>query len=606
MKQAIRTAAFCLAISVSLSSRVVLAQTLTTSASPSAVGTPITVSLTPSCGGPHAPVVQMSFYYGLSKTAINTLIGTVNGVIGGATTIKWTPETTGTFYVQATANAVAICPDFASNIVTQVVNPEIETWTLYPAYQVTSIIYAPPGNKSQDGYTDTVTDGTTTTIGTSFQDANTMTFTEGIKAFGTGGGVSESFGASVTKTNSTAFQETYTNGTGVANASQSTNPDAINHNQDLFLIWLNPEVTLVMDGPTLVSYSVAAQPTATGETVLPDLVEITAAVMEANAAGVTTVPATWLNQQTDPATGALTPGLAAICKNLITTEYSAGKCTLADQCGCAPADFAPILTLDPLLYSNGTSKPISPYAGTADPLLADVSGASVCGTIPTPADSNCRYVPVPSSPGSTLQEVETLPGPDCAGCNNSPNAFSQLENTQTTQTLGGSTGESVGASIHAETGAFGFSFGWTETNTLTWTQSQSIGTASGTGVTLAVSLNSGTVGCGQDIPVYEDTEYHTFLFQQPTGAQGASCTTATATPTFSPEPGTYTSAQTVTISDATTGATIYYTTNGTAPTTSSTKYTGPITVSGTETIKAISYVPGWAASADGSAAYTIQ
>ena len=42
-----------------------------------------------------------------------------------------------------------------------------------------------------------------------------------------------------------------------------------------------------------------------------------------------------------------------------------------------------------------------------------------------------------------------------------------------------------------------------------------------------------------------------------------------AAPTFSPAAGTYTSTQSVTISDATTGATIYYTTNGTTPTTSS-------------------------------------
>ncbi|MGA7829770.1 MAG: chitobiase/beta-hexosaminidase C-terminal domain-containing protein [Terracidiphilus sp.] len=60
-----------------------------------------------------------------------------------------------------------------------------------------------------------------------------------------------------------------------------------------------------------------------------------------------------------------------------------------------------------------------------------------------------------------------------------------------------------------------------------------------------------------------------------------------AAPTFLPVPGIYTSAQTVTISDATAGAVIYYTTNNTTPTTSSTKYTGPITVSTSETVQAI-------------------
>ena len=82
-------------------------------------------------------------------------------------------------------------------------------------------------------------------------------------------------------------------------------------------------------------------------------------------------------------------------------------------------------------------------------------------------------------------------------------------------------------------------------------------------------------------------------------------TPVVSTPTFSPAAGTYTSAQSVSISDATSGATIYYTTNGSTPTTSSTKYTGPITVSSTETLEAIAVATGDTNSAVASAAYTI-
>lgn len=78
-----------------------------------------------------------------------------------------------------------------------------------------------------------------------------------------------------------------------------------------------------------------------------------------------------------------------------------------------------------------------------------------------------------------------------------------------------------------------------------------------------------------------------------------------ATPTFSPVAGSYATAQSVTISCATGGATIYYTLDGTDPSFSSPVYTSPITVNVTETIKAIADVSPYKTSAVGSAAYTI-
>ena len=78
-----------------------------------------------------------------------------------------------------------------------------------------------------------------------------------------------------------------------------------------------------------------------------------------------------------------------------------------------------------------------------------------------------------------------------------------------------------------------------------------------------------------------------------------------ATPTFSPAAGTYTEVQNVTIGCATAGATIYYTTDGTDPSSSSTEYTGAITVDQSMTIKAIAVKDGMTTSAVATADYTI-
>jgi N-acetylneuraminic acid mutarotase len=80
--------------------------------------------------------------------------------------------------------------------------------------------------------------------------------------------------------------------------------------------------------------------------------------------------------------------------------------------------------------------------------------------------------------------------------------------------------------------------------------------------------------------------------------------TPAATPVFSLAPGTYAIGQTVKITDSTPGATIYYAI-GSAPTTPSTIYTGPISVSTPETIQALAVADGYAVSAVASAAYNI-
>jgi hypothetical protein len=88
------------------------------------------------------------------------------------------------------------------------------------------------------------------------------------------------------------------------------------------------------------------------------------------------------------------------------------------------------------------------------------------------------------------------------------------------------------------------------------------------------------------------------------GSSGPSASAAViepATPSISPGTGTYTGTQQVTISDATQGATIYYTIDGTVPTASSTPYTSPISISASSTVQAIAVLGGVSSSVASSA-----
>lgn len=101
-----------------------------------------------------------------------------------------------------------------------------------------------------------------------------------------------------------------------------------------------------------------------------------------------------------------------------------------------------------------------------------------------------------------------------------------------------------------------------------------------------------TRGNGNSVPL--------FVSGPPAGSS------AVFAPTFSPTPGTYSSAQTVAISSATSGSAIRYTTNGTNPTSSSgILYNGPITINSSTTLKAIAYKSGLTNSGVLSGTYTI-
>ena len=76
-------------------------------------------------------------------------------------------------------------------------------------------------------------------------------------------------------------------------------------------------------------------------------------------------------------------------------------------------------------------------------------------------------------------------------------------------------------------------------------------------------------------------------------------------PTCSPSAGTYTSAQSVTLSTATSGATIHYTTDGSTPTENSPVYYSAISISNTTTIRAIATKSGMTTSSVSTFAFII-
>ena len=151
------------------------------------------------------------------------------------------------------------------------------------------------------------------------------------------------------------------------------------------------------------------------------------------------------------------------------------------------------------------------------------------------------------------------------------------------------------------------------------TQAVTLSTSSGTVIcynTTGSPVTNGTTGCTTGTkyttPISvaaTETLYAvaggTGLADSPVGSTTYTISTTVTTPTFSPVAGSYSSTQSVTISDSTPSSTIYYTTNGSTPTTGSTVYSIPISVSATATVKAIATASGLTTSPVGSALYTI-
>ena len=95
------------------------------------------------------------------------------------------------------------------------------------------------------------------------------------------------------------------------------------------------------------------------------------------------------------------------------------------------------------------------------------------------------------------------------------------------------------------------------------------------------------------------------VFGRVSGSYYVLSETQTAPPLFSPAPGSYNDQVTVSLSSMSSGASIYYTTDGTTPDDESTAYTAPLALSETTVINAIAFAPGLEASPVASGTFEV-
>lgn len=218
-----------------------------------------------------------------------------------------------------------------------------------------------------------------------------------------------------------------------------------------------------------------------------------------------------------------------------------------------------------------------------------VPGIFTFATLPTASSSRNMYartsdVGAVYSNGSVWQPLFNVTNGSLAIANNPP-------------LISGSNGTAYSLQLSATGGAPPYT--WLKVSQFADTNAW---TVSSTGVLACASPATATQD-NIDVQVTDSTGATTQKLL--TVAIAASAGTPAATPTFSPAAGSYITTQTVTISDASAGTTIYYTTNGSTPTTSSPVYSSPITVSSSQTISAIAVGGSFTQSPIGSASYII-
>lgn len=324
----------------------------------------------------------------------------------------------------------------------------VGTATVRPAYYILSLLYDPPGNLSNAGYPpNIVTAGQTSDIAQTFAGTPALTFVNNAALVGVDTGLM--FGVD-TATESLQSFRTRQLGVPSGNGPLFSITDTVDHTQDAFLLWLNPQVTVSQTGSDSATYQLGTPNGSSGTAEPMDIVMVT--VAELQNPGI--IPEDLLGSRT--INGISVPGLSSLC---------------AQPAHCVAADFGTILGFDSLAMNP-----------------------------PVPGK------PIPDQVRYRFLTPATLAGPECAGCNYIINTVFVTDGDQPPD-FAQERSYSVGLAAAVETtGTFTLSFA--KPGSFVWGIAPTIGPATGFHESWT-TLESSTQDCYLEVAVYEDALFHT-------------------------------------------------------------------------------------------------
>ena len=275
----------------------------------------------------------------------------------------------------------------------------------------------------------------------------------------------------------------------------------------------------------------------------------------------------------------------------ISFSGNSGSFTMPSHDVNVEATFEQLYTITCTIDPDGTvsASPAAASPGTTIDITATPNTGYVLTALTYSSDGGITWANIPYSPS----------GSDHIGSFPMPAANVTVTATFTaipTYTVSADSGISDGTLSFSGGGTSGTSISVEDGTTVTITATPASGFVTGTITATAGGSSVALSGSG-------NTRTFTMPADNVTVTATFDCT-APAAPTFSPSAGSYNNTQSVTLSCATTGATIYYTTDGSTPTSSSTPYNGAISVSSSKTIRAIAYI-GSCSSTESAATYVI-